>query len=207
MSFTLQIRKTGGGLLQEVKKFAIYRQIILADDEKVIDKITPHLQLITKKSELIVKQRNDNFVLYQICYSNEFENQVCQDLPSNLIFYFIPPPVSHLHIKDYKNVEYSLSNNFSKKITQNRFHNYFSFKKISDTTFNFFLLSEDGTKHFEKTLIPFSINPPANDLKIVEHNIDTYTLKTGFYSVDGTTYFHSKEPITETNHYFFNINI
>lgn len=207
MSFTLQIRKTNDDMLHEVKKFSVYRRITLADDTTIIDKITPKIFLHKPQSQLSLKQRNEDFVLYQICYIDGFGNQICQNLPSELTLHFNPEPIHHLKVNKYKKVEYSLNNNFNKTLTKNYFHNFFSFQKESDTNFNFFLLSENGTKYFEKTLIPFPVNPPANDVNIVQHSIETDKLQTGFYTIDDIMYFHSKESIIETNHYFFNINI
>lgn len=213
MSFAVQIKKNNQGNLQEVASFSVWQKVTLMDDTFAVTQIEPTLTILqTSESKvsaanLLIKKRNLDYKIYQLILINENGIEKEISLPHEIFFKFKPKTSADLPINTIKKIEYSLVQNFSKLLTNKVFYSDFSFRKNTNSTFEFYLLREDNTKLYKKTLQPFPIDPPDNNVNIVYHSLELKNLDCGFYKIDGEEYYYDQFQEIKTNQYIIKISI
>lgn len=213
MSFTIQISKNNLGDLIEVASFTLRQRITYHDGTRISEKIFPELKPLKmtakaiRQSQIYFKQREDKTVFYQGKLLNEFGGGAEQPVPTDFYFQFQPPLNSNLQLRQIEKIDYSIVQNFSKILTNKTFQKDLKFQKITDVDFDFFVQSEAGYKYYPKTLIPFSINPPQDTKRIVQHSVRCENLSTGFYKIDQVNYFFDQLEEIIPNHYIIKLSV
>lgn len=213
MSFAVQIKKDAQSNLVEIASFSVWEKVTLIDNTFSISKIEPKLTILqaseskTLSANLLLKKRNLDYKIYQLLLINENGIEKEIPLPTEVFFQFKPKISEDLKTSNLKKVEYSLSQNFNKLITNKVFYSDFIFRKNTNNPFEFYFLTEDNTKLHEKTLQPFPINPPDNDIKIVYHSLELKNLDAGFYKIDGEDFYYDQFREIKHNQYIIKILI
>lgn len=213
MSFAVQIKKNNQGDLQEIASFSVWKKVTLMDDTFSVTQIEPRLKILqisepkVTGANLHFKKRNLEYKIYQLILINE--NGIKKEIPApNEIYFQFEQKVStDLAINKIKKIEYSLAQNFNKLLTNKVFHSDFTFRKNTDSSFEFYLLTEGYTKLYKKTLQPFPINPPDNNVNIVYHSLELKNLKAGFYKIDGEEFYYDQFQEIKRNQYIIKIPI
>lgn len=213
MTFSLKIKKNNANQLSEVANFTIWQRVTFMDDTHIIKSITPSLiplfssLRILHNNNLVLKRRGERFVLYQLSLYNGLDMTIDRDVGGGYYFQFSPDSEDIANLSAIKQIEYSIDQNFTSTLINNAFRQEFTFQKLTNSTYSFFILAEDNTKYYEKLLIPFLIDAPTNSRKMVKNSLQDIQLPSGFYQIDNIKYFFDKNKEVLPAHYILKITV